>query len=118
MVNTTSKAPALTTNKPFSGYPELLEDFGSRVLSRLLKEGIAAEVATRVALAVIDQMRFDWGGLKVYFPSGRGIDQRERDRDIQRCWDGRNTVELCRKYRISEAYLRIIAARARIPDKA
>lgn len=93
-------------------YPVFHEDLAAKLAALLIGEGLPGDRAHALARRHVDDVRRDWGGMKVYIPMGRDIDNAARNAEIVRRWNGRNTAELCREYRISEPHLRRIAGRS------
>jgi Mor family transcriptional regulator len=102
---------SVTEGEPVKS-PEFLEYIAANLAALLTDEGLSVERARSIARRHVDKMRRDWRGAKVYIPMGRYLDKSERDVEIARRWNGRNTRELCREFGISEVHLRRIAASA------
>lgn len=82
--------------------PELLADLGDHTEAILAeKAGLPAERAKEVARALIDRMRYNWGGQLIYFPKGESLDIMERDLEIWAKFNGSNQDALAREYNTS-----------------
>lgn len=85
-----------------------------------LAEHIAAVLASpqfaqAMTAAVLEQLSARVGGRRVYVRAtspNAAIERMQRIEEVRAQWNGRNRVELCRKYRISRAtFYRIIGRR-------
>ncbi len=94
-------------------YPEILEDLAAKLAALLAEEGLAPERARAIAWRHVERLRRDWGGQKLYIPMGQSYEVSQRDVEIFRRFNGRNHVELCREFRITDTYLRTIINRVR-----
>lgn len=50
----------------------------------------------------------NFGGSHLYFPSRRSLLRLSRNREIKRCYNGKNSRELAHKFGISEMHLKSI----------
>ncbi len=66
--------------------------------------------AEQVACKIVNIIWRDWGGQKLYIPTGRAAYLAKRNAEIAHRWNGRNTGELCCEFHISETRLRTIVA--------
>lgn len=83
-------------------YPEFLADLSAQFTELLVSRGIARSLAADLGREAADLVRARWGGIEVYVPKGRSFMLSQRDREIWEKWNGRNVVELCREYGLSE----------------
>lgn len=97
-------------------YPEILEDLAAKLTALLVEEGLPAARARDIAFRHAEQVRRDWGGQKIYVPMGQSYEVTQRDLEIYRRFDGRNGIDLCREYGITDTWLRAIITRAREAD--
>ncbi len=97
-------------------YPEILEDLAAKLAALLIEEGLAPERARGIAFRHAEQVRRDWGGQKLYIPTGQSYEVTQRDLEIYRRWNGRNGIELCREFRITDTWLRAIVNRVRAAE--
>lgn len=93
--------------------PDLLSELAAKLAALLIEEGLPRERAHALGRKAADFVRRDWGGQKIYIPMGQALDISERDQEIARRWHGRNTLEICREFGISEPHLRRIVAAVR-----
>lgn len=91
--------------------PELLIDLVDQVAEVLAtRGGLPTSTAELLAMTIANQMAKSWGGHFIYFPKGtwNGGGNRltcfqldERDRNIEREYNGTNRDEICAKHNIS-----------------
>jgi Mor family transcriptional regulator len=84
-----------------SRYPELFEDLIAKLAPVLKKCGVSADKIPKIALAVADLIRSEWGGSTLYFPIGVSVNADELARRVYADWNGRNTRELAIELRVS-----------------
>ena len=87
--------------------PELLSDLTDKTERLLLEQGgLTPEMSRKVAEALADSMRHDWGGQLIYFAKGQSIDVTNRDLELFEIWDGtpNHLANLALKYNISIQY--------------
>lgn len=87
---------------------DVLGELAARIEVSLIGQNIPQEKAREAAHSVTMFLRDYWGGQKVYIPKRDRMAFEERNREIRRRWNGRNTTELCREFRLSENRLRQI----------
>mgnify|MGYP000946341061 FL=1 len=78
-------------------YPETLADLAVLLHERLAQHLDPARAAA-VALALAEDVRRKWGGGAIYIPRGDSFERTRRDSAVWRDFNGRNYVELARKY--------------------
>ncbi|MBI3043589.1 MAG: hypothetical protein HYY78_12285 [Betaproteobacteria bacterium] len=103
---------------PALEYTGFLPELADKLIAFLIAAGWSRERAEALARALVDSMRRNWGGTQVYIPSQRPIDRLLRDAEIARRWNGRNTLELCREFGISDERVRQIYDEARRKAKS
>jgi len=94
-------------------YPEILADLRDELIELLGEYKIDPEKAREIAVAAAERTRQRWAGLNIYVPKGQEWQTRLRDLEIYRKYNGRNKLELCREYQISEQWFYRIMARVR-----
>ncbi|MFO1421200.1 MAG: Mor transcription activator family protein [Candidatus Competibacteraceae bacterium] len=94
-------------------YPEILSDLAGLVHRRLIEQGIGADLATKTALDLAEDVRLKWGGGLIYIPKGDGFARGCRDAEIWREFNGRNHAELARKHGLTLSCVYDIIARER-----
>lgn len=99
--------------EPLDKYPAILEDIEAKWFALLLKAGLAEELAHELSLEAAEHLRLEWGGQKVYISKGVSYKLQRMKSAILSRWDGRNTLDLCREFRISDSYLRMLHEQAR-----
>lgn len=87
----------------------VLGELVARIEANLIDQDIPQEKAREAAHSVEKYLRNYWGGQKVYIHKRDREALKERNRQIQERWNGRNTSELCREFDLSENRLRQIA---------
>ena len=87
-------------------YLLFLEELAAKIAALLVDRGLAVDLAREAARDCTEYVRRDWGGQKIYIP----MDKARRNDEIAACWNGRNTLALCREYRISASHLRRLHA--------
>lgn len=97
--------------------PELIADLIDKTTRLLISlGGLDEDKAQKVAEAVADSMRHDWGGQQLYFPKGLEIDISQRDYKLYNRWNGTpsHLAYLAKEYDVSIqwAYKIIKAIRA------
>lgn len=89
-------------------YPEVLRDVADHATMLLSRRGLSADAARELGRELAEFLREHWGGQRIYIPMGVEWELSERDRKIFSEFNGRNQLELCRKYGLSEERLRQI----------
>ena len=89
--------------------PDLVDDFVAGLAARWIDRGMDAGLASRLADEAGELLRERHGGTKIYIATGERRELALRDAEIGQQWNGRNTDEFCRRYRISESRVRQIA---------
>ena len=85
---------------PDSG-TDLLADVQSRVELILCANGMPEESARKTARKLYHDLKDHWSGLQVYIKKHTQADLSERDIQIYEEFNGRNHVQLARKFKIS-----------------
>jgi len=88
--------------------PDLVDDFVAGLAARWIDRGMEADLASRLADQAGELLREHHGGTKIYIATGERRDLALRDAEIGQQWNGRNTDDFCRRYRISESRVRQI----------
>lgn len=96
-----------------ANYPEVLEDIAAKLTEMLVDEGLAADKARAIAFRHAEQIRRDYGGRRLYIPSGVSFERDRVKRAIFGRWNSQNTYTLCKEFGITEAYLRQLFEEAR-----
>jgi Mor family transcriptional regulator len=93
-------------------YPKVLSDLAGLFQQRL---GLALprDQATELALALVEEVRRQWGGGLIYIPKGDRHGRSQRDAAIWRAFDGHNHAELAHHYRLTVSCIYDIVARER-----
>lgn len=92
---------------------DFLDELAAVLVASLTKDaGFEPEAARRAADQQVDRVRAEFGGSKRYIPRRKYADVEAVRREIGRLWNGSNTAELCRKFGISETWLRELHAQA------
>ena len=92
--------------------PEYLMDLAVNAEDILRNSlGLSEEMAHRGAIEIRDRMRTEWGGQLLYFGKGVAIDIAERDLSLWADFNGRNHLELSKKYDLA---LQTVYGRLRI----
>ena len=99
-------------------YPEVLSDLATNVSELMVKRGVDESEASELGVQIAESIRRDWGGMSIYIPKGAKFDIEKRDQEIFSEWDGKNTLELCRKYKISIVRLYQIINMVRIERRS
>jgi len=90
--------------------PEYLADLIDYSKCILIKNGIEAEKAAKIAHDISQQMCAEWGGQNIYFPYGLRMQLSERDHEIYAKFKGDNHAELAREYKTTpQSIYRIIS---------
>lgn len=84
---------------------ELFSELEENIKNELIKNGLAAELAEEKAETITFNIYENWRGLSVVFPMNPQRYMEKIKRKIVSEFDGRNTTELVRKYKISENIL-------------
>lgn len=84
---------------PFTDYPETLRDLADCIQETLGQ--IAADPAVHPALAIVEAIRFRFGGSLLYIPKGAAMDRATRDVELCAAFTGCNHRELARRYGLS-----------------
>ena len=92
-------------------WPELLEELSAVIAASLERMGHKKEKAQVDAKRLVRELGTHFGGRTFYLPTGENIGMAERDAEILRLNNGANTIELARKYGISERRVQQIVAR-------
>lgn len=95
-------------------YPEVLADLASSVSELMEERGVEGPEASEFGLQVAESIRRQWGGMAIYIPKGVRFETEKRDHEIFSEWNGKNTVELCRKHNITTVRLYKIIHKVRI----
>lgn len=98
-------------------YPELLEHIATTVTATLVDRGLDVDHAKTAGQDCAEAVRRHFGGQQLYIPMGLRYELTGRDREIYARWNGRNDIELCREYTISERHLRRIIDAMREADR-
>jgi len=101
--------------------PELLRDLTDKATALAVEQvGLDREAAARLARALVDMMRKDWGGQLIYFPKGQGIDLTERDLEFYNRWNGttEHLEQLSAEYNVSIQWAYQIIKAVRSSDLA
>lgn len=99
------------------GHAQFVEELSAKIAAVLVDRGFEAAVAKDVAEDCADYVRATWGGQQIYIQLFSAIDRARRDREIAAMWNGRNTREVCMKYKISATQIRRIGTAARRSSK-
>ena len=93
-------------------YPDVLARIAESLYLTLRDEaaGDAADHA-RLALALTESLRAEFGGAQLYLPKGVGYDLSERDRRILSAFNGHNHRELAHRHNVTDRYIYDIVAR-------
>ena len=95
-------------------YPETLRDLADCIQETLGQ--IAIDPAADPALAIVEGIRFRFGGSLMYIPIGVKMDRAARDAELCAAFTGRNHRELSRRYGLSVAKVYdILAAHRKAP---
>lgn len=86
-------------------YPEVLSDMADHTEKLLLDQGIAPEIAKRVARDLSEFMRVHWGGQRVYIAKGRAFQTRKLWQEVWEAFDGRNHSQLGRRFGLNVAQI-------------
>jgi Mor family transcriptional regulator len=86
-------------------YPPLLAALASDLRARMMRAGVAEELAERVAFESVEQLRAQWGGDEPYIGKGHQYDLTKRNREIVGKFNGRNHKDLCQEYDLSPMQL-------------
>ena len=97
-------------------YPEFLEELSAKIAAFLVDRGFDATLAQELGADCAEYVRRDWGGQRIYIPTGKEFELGQRDRDLAARWNGRNTRELCIEFRITETHLRRVVAAFRAQE--
>jgi Mor family transcriptional regulator len=81
-----------------SDYPEILTDLREIIAAIALEEGVASELANKIAYTATEKIRRDWGGIPTYIPKGVKHENSRRDIEIFKKFTGHNHSALCREY--------------------
>ena len=100
----------LVTKPSKSLAPEYLANLLDHSKCIMVKNGIDAESAKKIAHDICEQMCAEWGGQNIYFPYGLRMKLSERDHKIYSEFKGDNHAELARKHKTTlQSIYRIIA---------
>ncbi len=102
---------------PGGEYPELLEHIAATVSATLVDLGLEVDQARAAGLGCAEAVRRHFGGQQLYIPMGLRYELSSRDREIYAKWNGRNDLELCREYNMSDRRLRQIVDAMREADR-
>lgn len=99
-------------------YPEVLADLLDHLTKTLRGLGVTATAAGRSADAAVKHIADHWGGQTIYFPKCAYTRLLSRDKEIWAKWNGRNALDLCREYRITQQRLYQILRKLRKDARA
>jgi Mor family transcriptional regulator len=101
-----------------SATPLLVEmaDHAARVLHE--RFGMDEDIADHAGFEIVRAWAEAVGGASVYIPTAESIRRHERDEAIWREFNGRNQIELARRYKITEIHVYRIIKRMRAQDVA
>jgi len=86
---------------------DILDELAAVLVASLVEDsGVASDAARAIADKQIDRVRGELGGRKTYIPVRKFAQVEVVRQEIGRRWNGRNTVELCREFGITETWLR------------
>jgi Mor family transcriptional regulator len=97
--------------------PELLTEL-RRIVADTLRTGIDldADLADHIGHEAARRICDNWGGTSVYIPKPDSLERYDRDLQIWAEFDGRNQIDLARKYRVSLVWIYAICKRMRALD--
>lgn len=87
---------------------DVLGELAAHIEANLIDQAIPQEKAREAAHSMTVFLREYWGGQKVYIPKRDRMALEERNREIRKRWNGRNTADLCREFGLCENRLRQI----------
>lgn len=96
------------------GYPEELELIALAVAEAVEGRGMARAEALAIGLAAAERVRTEFGGFRIYIPTGRTFEADARHAAIYQGWKGGTPMAaLARQYDLSEESVRGIVAKMR-----
>lgn len=96
--------------------PPLLSEFSALFRARLAQH-LPAGDAGQLALTLADDISQTYGGCQIYIPKREGLARARRDAAIARAFNGHNTADLARRYRLSATQIYDILSRQHCPKK-
>src|SRR3989344_5097091 len=82
-------------------YPEILSDLSIQICNSRVTTGMAKPQAHAAASAVTEHISEHWGGHLIYIPKALRFRRLIKYQEIFRKYNGRNILELSRKYGLS-----------------
>ena len=79
---------------------DVLDDMQEQLIAKLSELGLTSCTSQIIAHKLKSHFRKHWGGQNIYFTKSKDLSK--RDQAIYEEYDGRNKVELLRKYDMSE----------------
>lgn len=80
---------------------ELMEFLKETVTSLLIAKKVPLDMSQQIAVDVVKQLRFEWGGAVIYIPFRSDDTTTQRNKQIRAEFNGSNQKELSRKHKIS-----------------
>lgn len=93
--------------------PDLLRDLFDQAAYLARQQGLDAEPADQLALALVDVMAANWGGRHINFPKGVTLRMIQRDLAIWREFDGSNHNELATRHGVTTVWVYAVIRKIR-----
>ncbi|EMW4579022.1 transcriptional regulator [Escherichia coli] len=80
-----------------SGFPSLLAELNALLRQELIRLGVNPAHSLELVVAICNHI----GGIQVYVPKGKILENLIRDMRIWRDFDGKNVAELVQRYKVT-----------------